>query len=139
MRVYQWWPQVAFLVCIWGRMGEAFFLGRVVSRVDGGLKLRAARPDVLMRKVAGALVGAAMLAGPLEMPQGAMAAAAVGTTSTLEASIKTLEAAADRKETIQALADVFEASESKTLLVRTKYKYVRLCVLVCLCNFYPPR
>ena len=43
--------------------------------------------------------------------------------SGLETSIVSLESASTRKDVIQALADVFEAAESKTLLVRTKYKY----------------
>ena len=46
------------------------------------------------------------------------------TRSILEQSIQTLEASNTRSEVIQSLADVFEAAGSKTLLVRTKYKYV---------------
>ena len=46
------------------------------------------------------------------------------TRSVLEQSIQTLEASTTRSEVIQSLADVFEAAGTKTLLVRTKYKYV---------------
>jgi hypothetical protein len=41
----------------------------------------------------------------------------------LEEKIAALEAADTRDTVLQALADVFQAAESKTLLVRTKYKY----------------
>lgn len=47
-----------------------------------------------------------------------------GTAAALETAITTLESASDRQQTVQALADVFEAAGSKTLLARTKYKYV---------------
>jgi len=50
---------------------------------------------------------------------------AVSSISRLEQSIQSLENSKDRSETIQGLADVFEAAESKTPLVRTKYKYVK--------------
>ena len=46
------------------------------------------------------------------------------TRSALEQSIQKLEASNTRSEVIQSLADVFEAAGTKTLLVRTKYKYV---------------
>ena len=48
------------------------------------------------------------------------------TRSVLEQSVQTLEAATSRSEVIQSLADVFEAAGTKTLLVRTKYKYVSI-------------
>ena len=48
--------------------------------------------------------------------------AAGASLSGLESSIVSLEKATNRAETIQGLADVFEAAETKTLLVRTKYK-----------------
>lgn len=48
------------------------------------------------------------------------------TRSVLEQSIQTLEASNTRGEVIQSLADVFEAAGTKTLLVRTKYKYVSM-------------
>ena len=48
--------------------------------------------------------------------------AAGASLSGLESSITSLEKATNRAETIQGLADVFEAAETKTLLVRTKYK-----------------
>ena len=54
---------------------------------------------------------------------------AVSSLGRLEQSIQALESSKDRTETIQGLADVFEAAESKTLLVRTKYKYV-------MCNYF---
>ena len=42
--------------------------------------------------------------------------------ASLETAINTLESAQSRADTIQGLADVFEAAGTKTLLVRTKYK-----------------
>jgi hypothetical protein len=43
----------------------------------------------------------------------------------LEEAIVKLENSEGRSGAVQALADVFEASGSKTLLARSKYKYVR--------------
>ena len=51
------------------------------------------------------------------------ASAPAVTVAQLEAKISELEAAESRDSVLQAFADVFEAAESKTLLVRTKYKY----------------
>ena len=64
-------------------------------------------------------------------PPGAQSASAppVVTVAKLEEVINTLEKANSRSDTIQGLADVFEAAGSKTLLVRTKYKYVSSCVI----------
>jgi hypothetical protein len=50
---------------------------------------------------------------------------AAAAPSVLEQSVRRLEAADTREDVIQGLADTFEASGgTKTLLVRTKYKYV---------------
>lgn len=46
------------------------------------------------------------------------------TVKNLEETIVQLETAPDRATTVQALADVFEAAGAKTLLARTRYKYV---------------
>lgn len=43
----------------------------------------------------------------------------------LETAIENLEKANDRSETVQAMADLFESAGEKTLLARSKYKYVR--------------
>lgn len=42
----------------------------------------------------------------------------------LETSISNLEKSATRADTVQSLADLYEAAGAKTLLARTKYKYV---------------
>jgi hypothetical protein len=46
------------------------------------------------------------------------------TRSVLESSVQALESSNSRSEVVQSLQDVFAAAGSKTLLVRTKYKYV---------------
>ena len=51
-------------------------------------------------------------------------AAATSTSAALEQSISKLEASETRADTVQSLADVFEAAGSRTLIARTKYKYV---------------
>ena len=84
-------------------------------------------PTPLRRQLKG-LAAAAMvaLAGPIgDNGNGAAAAASapVVTVAQLEAKIGELESAGSRDTVLQALADVFEAAESKTLLVRTRYKY----------------
>ena len=59
-------------------------------------------------------------------------AAAPGTVAnpvqlvSMEKAIVGLEQAESRGETVQALADLYEVVNSKTLLARSKYKYVRL-------------
>jgi hypothetical protein len=45
-------------------------------------------------------------------------------SAVLEEKVVALENAESRKDTLQGLADVFEAAGSRTLLARTKYKYV---------------
>mmetsp|Transcript_21101 Transcript_21101/g.46880 ORF Transcript_21101/g.46880 Transcript_21101/m.46880 type:complete len:213 (-) Transcript_21101:105-743(-) len=47
----------------------------------------------------------------------------VVTVKQLEESIDKLEASGSRAETVQTMADLFDAAGSKTLLSRTKYKY----------------
>jgi hypothetical protein len=84
-------------------------------------------PTPLRRQFKG-LAAAAMfaLAGPIgDNGNGAAVAASapVVTVAQLEAKIGELESAGSRDTVLQALADVFEAAESKTLLVRTRYKY----------------
>lgn len=73
-----------------------------------------------------AMLGLALFSSaPLPMNMNSIQPAhAAGQTSTasLETSIAALETANGKTEVVQALADVFEAAESKTLLVRTKYK-----------------
>ena len=46
--------------------------------------------------------------------------------SALEKSILQLENANTRGDAVQSFADLYEIAGSKTLLVRTKYKYVSL-------------
>ncbi|KAJ1396499.1 hypothetical protein B484DRAFT_458867 [Ochromonadaceae sp. CCMP2298] len=84
----------------------------------------------------------------------------VVTVKQLEESIDKLEASGSRAETVQTMADLFDAAGSKTLLSRTKYKYVRgvwgvgcgvcymiyamcyvlcaVCGSCCLCRLRPP-
>ena len=46
--------------------------------------------------------------------------------SALESNIVKLEQASSRADAIQSFADLYESAGAKTLLVRTKYKYVRI-------------
>ena len=73
----------------------------------------------MQKKRAKSLLAAGMMA--LTLNTGDVQAAGTNLAA-LESSITSLESASNRAETIQGLADVFEASGSKTLLVRTKYK-----------------
>ena len=65
------------------------------------------------------IIAAGMMA--LTLNTGEVQAAGTSTAA-LETAITSLESATSRADTIQGLADVFEAAETKTLLVRTKYK-----------------
>ena len=54
-----------------------------------------------------------------------LAAPLVGqTTGGLEKAVRTLEESQGRGDTIQSMADLYEVVGTKTLLARTKYKYV---------------
>ena len=46
--------------------------------------------------------------------------------SALESNIVKLEQASTRADAVQSFADLYESAGAKTLLVRTKYKYVRM-------------
>lgn len=70
-----------------------------------------------------AIVAAAIASTSLDTLVYAAPAGPPVTIGFLEEKIKSLETSTTRSEVIQALADVFEAAGSKTLLVRTKYKY----------------
>ena len=48
--------------------------------------------------------------------------------SALESNIVKLEQASNRADAIQSFADLYESAGAKTLLVRTKYKYVRMLI-----------
>ena len=54
----------------------------------------------------------------------------------LEQSIQALETADNKADVLQGLADVFEASESRTLLVRTKYKKVCITTIVTISKIF---
>lgn len=70
-----------------------------------------------------AMLGLALFSSaPLPMNTVQPVHAAATSATGLESSIAALENANGKAEIIQSLADVFEAAESKTLLVRTKYK-----------------
>jgi hypothetical protein len=52
------------------------------------------------------------------------AAPAPVSNARLEETIVALENADNKADVLQGLADLYEAADKKTLLVRTKYKYV---------------
>lgn len=81
--------------------------------------------DNMQRRIKAAVAAVVIAASTIDVPLAFADAPTVPVTrSVLEQSIQTLEASSTRSEVIQSLADVFEAAGSKTLLVRTKYKYV---------------
>ena len=81
--------------------------------------------DNLRRRIKSAVAAVVIAASAIDVPLASADVSTVPVTrSILEQSIQTLEASNTRSEVIQSLADVFEAAGSKTLLVRTKYKYV---------------
>lgn len=78
----------------------------------------------MQRKLKSAVAAVVIAASSVDLSFAASDAPLPITRSVLEQSIQTLEASNTRSEVIQSLADVFEAAGTKTLLVRTKYKYV---------------
>jgi hypothetical protein len=76
-----------------------------------------------LRNFKGALAAAVIATSTIDSSSLAATAAPPVTVAALEEKIKALEMAESRGDVVQALADVFEAAGSKTLLVRTKYKY----------------
>ena len=81
--------------------------------------------DSVQRKIKSAMAAVVIAASTMDVSFAFADTPTVPVTrSALEQSIQTLEAANTRSEVIQSLADVFEAAGTKTLLVRTKYKYV---------------
>ena len=79
---------------------------------------------VFQRRIKSAITAVIIAASTADTSFALPDAPAPITRSVLEQSIQTLEASSTRSEVIQSLADVFEAAGTKTLLVRTKYKYV---------------
>jgi hypothetical protein len=78
--------------------------------------------NIGLRKVVGScLVASSMLFGHKNIALGAPSD--IGGASTLVESINRLEVADNRQDAVQAMADVFEAAGSKTVLARTKFKY----------------
>ena len=76
----------------------------------------------LRRAVGSCLISSSLLLG--NGPSGESSTAlATGSGAELVDSVLRLEAASTRGDAIQALADVFEAAGSKTILARTKLKY----------------
>lgn len=73
-----------------------------------------------------ALVAACLMTSCIVTPYQPTFAAqpAASSVGTLEDTIVRLEAAGTRADTVQGLADVFEAAGSQTLRARTKFKYV---------------
>ena len=107
------------LMCLLS-LGYAVLLRSSVRMVVAkGPRVETTRSGIFPR----GLVAASMAAAVMQFGEPIAAMAEGSTTSVLESSIERLESGSNRKEVIQALADVFEAAESKTLLVRTKYKY----------------
>ena len=81
----------------------------------------------IQRKIKSAIAAVVIAASTMDVSFAfADTSSAPITRSVLEQSIQTLEASNTRSEVIQSLADVFEAAGTKTLLVRTKYKYVSI-------------
>jgi hypothetical protein len=78
----------------------------------------------MQRKIKSAVAAVVIAASSVDLSFAAADTPSPITRSVLEQSIQTLEASNTRSEVIQSLADVFEAAGTKTLLVRTKYKYV---------------
>jgi hypothetical protein len=108
------------LLCLLA-MGHALGL-RSVLRMAASAPSKATAASAGLRLARGVAGAAAALALQIGDPRAAIAEQSAGASSVLESSIVSLEKATNRKEAVQALADVFEAAESKTLLVRTKYK-----------------
>lgn len=60
------------------------------------------------------------------IPTLAFADPQVPTTTTMESAVITLEQAHGRQNTLQALDNLYSTAETKSSIVKTKYKYVRL-------------
>jgi len=76
-------------------------------------------------KFRNAVAAAAIAASCISVPyEPSVAAPTVSNVGTLEETISRLEAAETRADTVQGLADVFEAAGAQTLRARTKFKYV---------------
>lgn len=60
------------------------------------------------------------------IPTLALADPQVPTTPTMESAVITLEQAHGRENTLQALDNLYSTAETKSSIVKTKYKYVRL-------------
>lgn len=84
----------------------------------------APQKGAMQRKLKSAIAAVVIAATSVDLSFAASDTPSPITRSVLEQSIQTLEASNTRSEVIQSLADVFEAAGTKTLLVRTKYKYV---------------
>jgi hypothetical protein len=78
---------------------------------------------MLHRALGSCLVASSMLMGGGERVMGVGGSVPNAGAQQLATSIEKLEAATTRADSVQALADVFEAAGTKTLLARTKYKY----------------
>lgn len=76
----------------------------------------------MVKKTAAMAILSSSLSLPVPMAVPPVNAAPV--SAVLEEKVVALENAESRKDTLQGLADVFEAAGSRTLLARTKYKYV---------------
>ena len=76
------------------------------------------------RKVCGAAAVAFSMGVTPSIPGAVPAAhAKTATVQELQGAIDNLEGSTDRAGVVQNIADLYEVAESKTLLVRTKYKY----------------
>jgi hypothetical protein len=84
----------------------------------------ASKKGTMQRKIKSAVAAVVIAVTSVDLSFAASDTPSPITRSVLEQSIQTLEASNTRSEVIQSLADVFEAAGTKTLLVRTKYKYV---------------
>ena len=82
----------------------------------------------VIRPIATASLSVLLLSGylPLSVANAAPPAAPL---VSLEQSVQNLEGAESRADALQAMADVFEASEAKGLQAKTRYKQVISCYL----------
>lgn len=78
----------------------------------------------IQRRIKSAIAAVVISTSAVDMSFALPDAPALITRSVLEQSVQNLEKANSKAEVSTCLADVFEAAGTKTLLVRTKYKYV---------------
>ena len=125
-----WLMRSYLLVALCLQLSQLTVAFQLTSRpkTSNSICLRMCKPSpaagVIQRRIKSAITALFIAASTADTSFALPDAPAPITRSVLEQSIQTLEASTTRSEVIQSLADVFEAAGTKTLLVRTKYKYV---------------